>query len=70
MEMEMSEKKTQVLDRGGIDKALTRIAHEILEQSDNPDNLALIGIRTRGEFIATRLAGKSQNREGVYRVYA
>ena len=64
MEMEMSEKKTQVLDRGGIDKALTRIAHEILEQSDNPDNLALIGIRTRGEFIARRLAEKIKEISG------
>lgn len=62
--MEMSDKKTEVLDHDGIDKALKRIAHEILEQAGNPENLALIGIRTRGEFIAIRLAAKIKEISG------
>lgn len=40
-----------------IDRALTRLAHEILER--NPGHApALIGIRTRGEFLARRIAAK------------
>ncbi|MFQ6608618.1 MAG: bifunctional pyr operon transcriptional regulator/uracil phosphoribosyltransferase PyrR [Fidelibacterota bacterium] len=54
--MNLSGNKTEVVNREGIEKALLRIAHEILEQSSEPKNLALIGIRTRGEFIAKRLA--------------
>jgi len=48
--------KSHILDERGIDRSLTRVAHEIAEQYPSCENLALIGIRTRGEFIATRLA--------------
>lgn len=48
----------QVLDEGGIERALARIAHEILERNEGTANLALIGIRTRGVFLAQRLQQK------------
>ena len=38
-------------------RTLTRIAHEILERNRGVDEIALIGIRTRGVPIARRLAG-------------
>lgn len=39
-----------------IARALTRIAHEILERNGGPDSIVLMGIPTRGAFLASRLA--------------
>ncbi|MCM8794431.1 MAG: bifunctional pyr operon transcriptional regulator/uracil phosphoribosyltransferase PyrR [Candidatus Omnitrophica bacterium] len=49
--------KARILDVESIRKTLTRIAHEILEKHPAPDGIALVGIRSRGEFLAQRLAG-------------
>jgi pyrimidine operon attenuation protein/uracil phosphoribosyltransferase len=46
-----------VLDADRIGRSLARIAHEILERNRGVDELALIGIRTRGVPLARRLAG-------------
>lgn len=51
-------KKKQVLDEDGINRSLSRIAHEIIERLPSTDEIALIGIRTRGEFIAARLSDR------------
>ncbi len=48
----------QILDEGGIERVIARIAHEILERNQGTANLALIGIRTRGVFLAQRLQQK------------
>ena len=45
-----------VLDADRISRTLTRIAHEILERNRGVEELALVGIRTRGVPIARRLA--------------
>jgi pyrimidine operon attenuation protein/uracil phosphoribosyltransferase len=45
-----------VLDADRISRSLTRIAHEILERNRGVEDLALVGIRTRGVPIAKRLA--------------
>lgn len=45
----------QLMDTTSIGRSITRIAHEILERNDGPQNLALIGIITRGEPLAKRL---------------
>lgn len=50
--------KAQVLDEAAFDRALTRIAHEILEKNDGAKELAFVGLRTRGVDIARRLAEK------------
>jgi len=47
--------KAILLDRKQINKTLIRLAHEIIEKNFNLDNLAIIGIRTRGDIIANRL---------------
>jgi pyrimidine operon attenuation protein / uracil phosphoribosyltransferase len=60
---EMSEKAI-VLDEQAIRRALTRIAHEIIEKNKGIDNLFLVGIRTRGIFIANRLAERINQIEG------
>src|SRR5438445_7613195 len=50
--------KTQVLDEAALDRALTRIAHEILEKNGGASDLALVGLRTRCVTLAQRLAAK------------
>jgi len=54
-----------ILNDKKIDRALTRIAHEILERNLGADNLALIGIYTRGAHLARRIATIIKNLEGV-----
>jgi len=46
----------QVMDADRMSRALTRIAHEILERNRGVDELGLVGIRTRGVPLARRLA--------------
>jgi pyrimidine operon attenuation protein/uracil phosphoribosyltransferase len=46
----------EVMDADRMSRALTRIAHEILERNRGVGELALVGIRTRGVPIARRLA--------------
>jgi len=50
--------KAQVLDEGALDRALTRIAHEIVEQAGGVEDVALVGIKTRGVTLAARIAAK------------
>ncbi len=57
--------KAQVLDEPGIERALSRIAHEILERAGGTDGLALVGIRTRGVSLARRIADRLQAIEGA-----
>jgi pyrimidine operon attenuation protein/uracil phosphoribosyltransferase len=56
-------KETRVIDAQGFERTLTRLAHEILERNKGSDSIALVGIRTRGEFLARRLARKIQEVE-------
>ncbi len=50
--------KAQVLDEAALDRALTRISHEILERNGGAANLAFVGLRTRGVTLAQRLADR------------
>jgi len=52
------------MDSEGIRRALTRIAHEIVEKNKGVDNVVLVGIRTRGVPIAERLAENIEKIEG------
>lgn len=56
--------KAQILDAEGIRRALTRMAHEIIERNKGVGDLALIGIRRRGVPIAIRLANLIRQIEG------
>ena len=47
-----------ILDRMGIERALTRMAHEIVEQNNGVEGLVLIGIRTAGIYLSERIARK------------
>lgn len=50
--------KSKVLTSQDVERTITRLAHEILEQNKGAETIALVGIRTRGEFLAKRLAEK------------
>jgi len=54
-----------VLDPPDITRALTRIAHEILERNKGAADLVLLGIPTRGVPLATRIAAKIAAVEGA-----
>ncbi len=54
-----------ILDASDIDRILVRISHEILEVHKGAEGLALIGIQTRGVFLARRLQKKIREIEGT-----
>lgn len=57
--------KAILLDASELDRALTRIAHEIVESNKGAENLALVGVHTRGVPIAERLADRIASFEAV-----
>ena len=57
--------KAHLLDAQGIQRALTRMAHEILERHQDLSVLVLVGIRSRGEFLAQRLGRILQQIDGT-----
>lgn len=54
-----------LLNSSDIERALVRIAHEIVERNKGAGNIAFVGIKTRGVPIAQRLAGIIQDMEHV-----
>lgn len=63
--MLITREKAQLMSASEIDRTLVRLAHEILEKSEDLDKLAFVGIRRRGVPIATRLAAKIKDIEGL-----
>jgi pyrimidine operon attenuation protein / uracil phosphoribosyltransferase len=57
--------KTVVLDQPAIRRALTRIAHEIIERNKGIQDCVLVGIKTRGIHLAERLANRIEEIEGA-----
>ncbi|WP_379131606.1 bifunctional pyr operon transcriptional regulator/uracil phosphoribosyltransferase PyrR [Paenibacillus sp. sgz500958] len=57
--------KTIIMDETAIRRALSRIAHEILEKNKGIENCLLVGIRTRGVYLAQRIAERIKEIEGV-----
>lgn len=57
--------KTLVMDASEIERSLTRIAHQILEANHGAQDIALVGIVTRGDLLAKQLARKIAQIEGV-----
>jgi len=56
--MSLTREKAQIMSASEIDRTLIRLAHEILEKTQDLNKLAFIGIRRRGVPIAQRLAKK------------
>lgn len=57
--------ETVILDKPGIDRALTRIAHEILERNKGVTDVVLIGIRSGGAHLASVLRCRIEQIEGI-----
>jgi len=57
--------KATVMDETAIRQALRRIAHEIIERNKSIDNVALVGIRSRGVPLAGRLQAYLKEIEGL-----
>ena len=57
--------KAVIMDETAVNRAMTRIAHEILERNEGCEDLALVGIVTRGDLLAKKLAEEIKEIEGV-----
>ena len=55
----------KILDAAALERALKRLSHEIEEKNDGLENVALIGIRTRGVIVAERIRRYIAESEGV-----
>jgi len=61
--MTSTREKAQLMSASEIDRTLVRLAHEILEKSEDLERLAFIGVRRRGVPLARRLARKIESLE-------
>lgn len=57
--------KAKLVDQTGLERIITRVSHEILEKNKGTNNLILIGMRTRGEFVAKRIFDKIKEIEHI-----
>src|SRR5699024_10403396 len=55
----------EIVDGSSMKRALTRITYEIIEQNKGVDDLVFVGIKTRGIYLAKRLAKRMEQLEGV-----
>jgi pyrimidine operon attenuation protein/uracil phosphoribosyltransferase len=52
----LMKEKSRIMDKDGLVRTLTRMAHEILEKNKGTEGLVIVGVRTRGAVLAERLA--------------
>jgi pyrimidine operon attenuation protein/uracil phosphoribosyltransferase len=57
--------KTKVLDADGLRRTVNRLSHEVVEKNKGVQDVVLVGIRTRGEFLAHRVAKKIAEIENI-----
>ena len=57
--------KSRLLDAQAMDRAISRLAHEIIEKNKGTDNVALVGILTRGAPLAERIQKKIEKFDGA-----
>jgi pyrimidine operon attenuation protein / uracil phosphoribosyltransferase len=57
--------QARLMDEAEVKRAVTRIAHEILERNKGAERVVLVGIAARGDDLARRLAAEIQRIEGV-----
>ena len=60
----MAGQKAVIMDADGVRRALTRIAFEIIEKNKGAEHLLLAGVKTRGIYLAQRIAAKLGEVEG------
>jgi len=57
-------KQTKVIDKIGFRRTVDRLAHEVVEKNKGAEDIVVVGIRTRGDFLAHRIAKKIEEIEG------
>ncbi len=55
--------RSKIADAAQMERSITRLAHEIIERNKGAANLCVIGIKTRGDFLAKRIADRISNIE-------
>lgn len=65
MEKIMATRKKRVMDQESVKRSVTRLAHEILEKNNGPEDLVIVGIQTRGEPLAERIIDLIRSLTGV-----
>ena len=55
----------EIWDASAMKRALTRITYEIIERNKGTEDLVLVGIKTRGVYLAQRIHDRIQKLEGV-----
>lgn len=63
--MNVIQKEVEVVDEAAMKRALTRITYEIIERNKGIEDLVLVGIKTRGIYVAKRIASRLKQLEGV-----
>lgn len=61
----MTKEEILIMDAATMQRSLTRVTHEILERNGGTENLILVGIRTRGIYLAERIAQNIKKFENV-----
>lgn len=56
--------KTEIMDQNAMRRAITRMSYEVLERNSGSEGVVLVGIKTRGVFVASRIADKIGAVEG------
>lgn len=62
--MDQAKPKAVIMDGQAMERAITRIAHEVIEHNEGAQNIALVGIIRRGETLANLLAREIERIEG------
>ncbi len=57
--------KSKIMDQAQINKTLSRISHEIIEKNKSLQDLVIVGIRTRGVYLAQRIQAKIKDIEAI-----
>ena len=50
--------KAKIIDSEGLSRTVTRLAHEVIERNSGTSNVVIIGMKTRGDFLAQRIHKK------------
>ena len=57
--------KAKIIDENGLKRTIVRLAHEIIEKNKGTERLVIVGIRTRGAYLAERIIKEIEKIEGV-----
>lgn len=61
----MEQVKARIMDAKDVKRTITRLAHEIVERNHGVEKLGIVGIRTRGVYVAERIVEEIRNIEGT-----